>query len=379
MTHSGSREDDAGEPRRILYVLKTVNLGGAETLVRTLCKRTLDQGFSATVVHVVGRRPGLGDREFLSGVEEIHLGRRFVPWTLHLAMIVLRGGFDVIHVHSPLPGSVARLAARMLRRRPAIITTEHNSWPAYHPATRLLNRITIGLSDSVVTVSREALESLSLRAGRRAFALQHGIDFDLTRAAADEIDKDAIKASLALPADAIVLACVASFKPAKDHANLISALEIVRDAGVTFVCLLVGDGELMPEIQDKVRERNLGDHTRFLDAREDVAALLRCSDVAVLASRQEGFPVAVMEAVALGVPVVATRVGGIPDVMTDDENALLVAPGDPHALAEALQRAILSPDLRRRLAVSAAQLQPQLDVGTSSRRYLEMYTDLLGA
>jgi glycosyltransferase involved in cell wall biosynthesis/peptidoglycan/xylan/chitin deacetylase (PgdA/CDA1 family) len=151
--------------------------------------------------------------------------------------------------------------------------------------------------------------------------------------------------------------CVASFEPVKGHQHLIGACERLMMRGVDFTCHLVGDGQRRKDIERRITESGLTDVVVLHGARtrREVARLVSRSDAAVLASaptrsgKREGIPVALMEAMSAGLPVVASRTGGIPELVNHEHNGLLVAPADPVALADALERLALDAPLRERM------------------------------
>lgn len=151
--------------------------------------------------------------------------------------------------------------------------------------------------------------------------------------------------------------CVASFEPVKGHRYLIGACERLLTRGVDFVCHLIGDGPRRKDIERQITESALNDVIVLHGARtrREVARLVSRSDAAVLASaptrsgKREGIPVALMEAMSAGLPVVASRTGGIPELVNHEHNGFLVPPGDPAALADALERLAVDESLRERL------------------------------
>jgi glycosyltransferase involved in cell wall biosynthesis len=138
-----------------------------------------------------------------------------------------------------------------------------------------------------------------------------------------------------------------------------------------------GQGALEDALKVRHRELGLGDRFQFLGHRSDALRLLTGADVFVLASHQEGLPVVLMEAMSVGAPVVATSVGGVPQVIHDDVNGLLVSPGRPDCLARALMRITADPELRRRLARQAGKDSAAFDIARASGEIEDIYRGLL--
>ena len=153
------------------------------------------------------------------------------------------------------------------------------------------------------------------------------------------------------------LIMAAAFRPAKGHQHLLEAVERLARQGIHFELTLAGDpnsgtGDLM---RREVIRRGLTEVVRFAGQVADMAALLREHEVFVLPSESEGLPLCILEAMACGLAVVATRVGGIPEIVEEGKNGLLVDPGEPAQLTESLQKLIGSEELRRELGEAGAQ------------------------
>jgi glycosyltransferase involved in cell wall biosynthesis len=158
----------------------------------------------------------------------------------------------------------------------------------------------------------------------------------------------------------------------KDALTLVRALAAVP--GRAFGALLVGDGPDRPAVEAEVRRLGLRDVLTLTGTRDDVPALLAQADVFALSSRSEGAPLSILEAMAAGLPVVASRVGGVPELVVDGETGLLVPPGDPAALAAALGRLVADAGLRDRLGAAGRQrAQRCFDVRRQRREHLDCY------
>lgn len=185
------------------------------------------------------------------------------------------------------------------------------------------------------------------------------------------------RAAHGIEPDAIVLTHIGRFAPPKNHALLIEAFARVRSDGPLYL-LLVGGGDLESAVREQVAGLGLGARVRFLGVRSDVADILRASDVFVLSSRVEGNPMSVMEAMAAGLPVVSTAVGGVPELVRDGETGLLVPSEDVGALAGALQ-ALVDDGVRRRALGAAARQHAvaHFDIRHTVQGYARLYERLL--
>ena len=273
----------------------------------------------------------------------------------------------------------ARLAARTVRRRvrPALVTTEHNTWTSYHWATRWADRLTGGADAATYTVTEEVRASLRGRAAARAEVLVHGIDVERT-AARPAGERAAVRRELGIAADELVVVSVANLRPQKDHATLLAAARLLADRGVAFRLVAVGQGPLEQEVARRRDDLGLGDRVILAGFRPDAVAVMAAADVFVLASAWEGLPVAVMEACALGLPIVATGVGGVAEQFGSG-GAVLVPPRDPAALADALEAVLTDPRRRAELADAARSVAPRFDVHRAMAVLTARYGELAGA
>lgn len=348
---------------RVLWVVKGLGPGGAEHLLAAAARVHDRARFTVECAYVLPFKDHLaGDLEAAGVVTHcLSQKQRDLRWPVRLARLVRSGHYQVVHVHSPLPASVARLATRTMRRnaRPRLVSTEHNTWGSFSAPTRLLNRFTSRWDDTTFAVSEETRASMRGAARRRATTLVHGID--VARTAEFRAQRDAVRAEFGLPADAFVIGTVANFREQKDYPNLLEAARAAVDSGRQWHWLLVGQGPQEAQIRELAHQLGLSEVVTFTGFRPDGARLMAGCDVFTLASKWEGLPVALMEALALGLPVVATSVGGIAETMTDKVDAMLVPPSNPYALAEGWSRVFDSAELHARLAAAAAARAAEFD------------------
>ncbi len=281
------------------------------------------------------------------------------PWPVNLSDLLRRGGFDVVHVHSPLPAAVVRLLARTVRPRPRIVYTEHNSWGPYHPLTRKLNAWTYRLDDAQIAVSRDAWSSVPEGLRGRLEVLDHGIDLDAVRA--HRAHRAEARRRLGVDDDTVVVGTVANFRPEKNYEGWLRVADTVtaERPGVRFVS--IGQGPLLDEMRSRASAAGLAGRVDLLGHQPDAPALMAGFDVFTMASHWEGLPVAFMEARALGLPVVTTAVGGLVDHVREGVDGLLVPAGDEAALAAALGTVVDDEELRGRLAAASAAAADAFD------------------
>jgi glycosyltransferase involved in cell wall biosynthesis len=304
-------------------------------------------------------------------------GDRPGAWLWRLDRLLRTLEPDVVHFHSPLMAGTGRLLVltRPRRRRPHLVTTEHNAWPTFARPTRVLNALTWPLDDAHLAVSEEVQESVRPYFGApRTEVVVHGIDLAEVSRARDE--RARVRRELGVADDEVLIGTVANYREQKGYPELLEAARTVLDAVPNARFVAVGQGPLEAEIVDLHRRLGLGDRFVLLGYREDPERVLAACDVFVLASRYEGYPIALMEALSLGLPVVATAVGGVAQAVSDGENGLLVPPRRPGDLAGALVTVTSDADLRARLGAEAAATGARYDIALSVRRIEAIYEEL---
>jgi glycosyltransferase involved in cell wall biosynthesis len=197
----------------------------------------------------------------------------------------------------------------------------------------------------------------------------------VTTLAARRAERPDARRGLGAGPDDVVIVTVANFREKKDYPTLLAAAALLDDEPqIRFVA--IGQGPLEGALREEHRRLDLGGRFRFLGHHPDPPAVLAGADIFVLTSRHEGLPIALLEAMALGVPPVATRVGGIPTVVTSGHDGILLAPGDPSAVAAALRRLAHDPDDRTALGEAAGRRAAAFDI-TTTQRALEAVYDRL--
>jgi L-malate glycosyltransferase len=366
----------------VLWLVKGLGPGGAERLLVTSARWRDRQRLLVRAGYLLPQLMTLAPELEAEGVPVTCLGRRQIldpRWLITLRRSLVQDPVDIVHAHSPVAAVGARIVARSLPRRlrPGVVVTDHNVWDSYVAATRWADAVTSGLDDARLTVSEAVRTSLPTRIHRRAQAVLQGIDVDEVQA--QRAHRAGVRAELGLAPDALVVGTVANLRPAKAYPHLLAAaVEVVeRLPDVRFVT--VGHGPLEAEIHALHARLGLGDRLLLLGHRPDAVRLMAACDVFALASLHEGLPVALMEALALGLPVVATEVGGIPELVEHDREGLLVTPGRPRELASALVMLLTDSGRRQRMAKAAARRGAGLSIDTAVRRTEAVYTQLATA
>jgi glycosyltransferase involved in cell wall biosynthesis len=373
-----SPTDDA-DPIRVLWLVKGFGPGGAERLL-TLMARGRDRSrFQVRAAYLLPHKVALVPELEAEGVPVSCVGRsRLIDprWLVTLRRSLVEEPVDVVHAHSPVAAVGARLVVRSLprRRRPRMVTTDHSLWDGHVRSTRWVDAASWRLDDAHVAVSEAVHASLPPGLRSRAEVVLHGID--ARQVQADGGDRAAVRAELGLDADALVVGTVANMRPVKGYPDLLEAARqvLAKLPDVRFVT--IGQGPQEAEVRALHARIGLGNGVQLLGHRRDAVRVMGACDVFCLASHHEGLPVALMEALALGLPVVATGVGGITEVVTDGCEGLLVDPGRPGDLAAALIDVLTDGERREAMAARARQRGQALSVEPAVRRNEAIYEAL---
>jgi L-malate glycosyltransferase len=342
----------------ICQVLHSLQVGGAEVLAARLARQLRDkhrfifvcldelgslghqlkeEGFA---VEVLRRRPGLDWRS-----------------ALFLAGWLRRQNVDLLHAHQYTPFFYSALA-RLVYRRPGILFSEHGRHhPDYPRRKRIVaNRVLLTRRDRVVGVGEAVRQALIRNEGispERVRVIYNGID--LQSFANGVADRWEVRNELGLREHDLAILQVARLDYLKDHATGIRALERVLVLRPGAKLILAGEGPELGKIQTLVRQRNLESSVRFLGLRKDVARLLRAADLFLLTSISEGIPLTLIEAMAAGLPIVSTKVGGVPEVVEDGRTGCLAPAGDDALLAEKILHLAGDHSLRARMGQSGLE------------------------
>ena len=332
------------EPTAVLLVAKGLDIGGIERIVVDLAVSYARRGVPVEVAVVNDRRDQLLPLLTDAGVVVHRLGggdRIGVAAARRLARLVAQPRFDVVHVHGPLPAVVARLA----RRHRPIVTTAHTPLGALRLPTRLAWRLTAGRDAASVAVSAVVAGSLPRRVAARTLVLPHGVD---PAAIAGTLATAGPRAE----SGAVTAVAVASHRDVKNYPNLLRAVKAARDLGAPLHLVAVGTGPELERHRALAAQLDLADAVTFQPPGHDVLGVIAGGDLLVVASDYEGQPLVVLEALALGRPVVATAVGRVPELVSPAVGRV-VPPGDPQALGAALAELAGDAELRRQMGAAA--------------------------
>jgi glycosyltransferase involved in cell wall biosynthesis len=365
---------------RILHVIKGLARGGAEQLLLSQAPYLDRSRFEYEVAYLLPDHDALVGDLSRAGLP-VHCldGARGAGWIGRLRRLVREHSIDLVHDHSPYVAIGTRLG--LWGSRPRLVYTEHNVWDAYHPATYLGNMVTYPRSDHVFAVSEHVHTSIRYRGPVRFLpmprveTLYHGVDLVALRR---WDSSPGIRQEFGLPEDAPLVCTVANFRPSKGHSVLMQAATRVRQAIPEVRFVLVGLGPLESQIRRQARELDLDGTVVFAGARADAPRVAGACDLFALPSLYEGLAIALIEAMALGRPAVVTRAGGLTEVVEDGKQGLVVDPGNPLTLADAIITLLQDAALRKRFGAAGRLRAADFDVRKAVRRHEQVYAELLG-
>lgn len=388
----------------VMQVVDNLDIGGAQEVVCTLVKYLASQNCQP-VVCTFKDGPLRRDIERSGFYVEVLPRRRHSVVALPLfvvdmvrtwralARLVKKHQVDIIQTHIVRSLDFLVLCLRFSTPLRVVLWTFHNvsfelkasQLPKYSwmlgpkkLSHRLLYRLTSPLVDGFVAVSddvKKAMLEIIGPIGDKVTVICNGVDTEKYR---QTVDRRLVRTQLGLASDARLIASVATLKEQKGHRYLIEALVSVVPQHPDVHVLFIGDGPLRGELQLQVKRLDLDDHIHFLGNRQDVPELLAASDLFILPSLWEGLSMALLEAMATGLPIIASEVSGTTQVMVPGETGLLVPPGDASRLTEAIDE--LLSDRGRAQAMGTAARR-SVEAGFSARKqadeHLALYHHLL--
>jgi glycosyltransferase involved in cell wall biosynthesis len=370
MRSGGAREAVNGGSLRVLMVDSERTWRGGQAQVRLLMAGLSDLGVRVTLA-------APPDGELYRRTTASAIARRpFVPGPagiLSLRRALRSGEFDVVHSHAARAHGAVSFASIGLRKRP------------WHVVSR---RVDFAVGRDPVSAwkyRRGADAFLAISEGVRRVLLDGGVAPARVRVVPSGIDlakfdglrgRDAVRAELGLDARTFAVGNVAALAPHKAQDDLLRAAAMVRARRDDVRFFIVGEGALRARLESLARELGIAAQVVFTGFRSDALALLRAFDVFVMSSYLEGLGTSIMDAHALGVPVVATRTGGIPELVEDGVTGLLAPPRDPASLAAAILRFLGDERLRSACAARARALSSRYDYRAMVYKTLDAYRDL---
>ena len=356
---------------KVLHVITRLDRGGSSESTLLTAIGLAREGYEVTVATgptstMPAQYEGEAKEAGVRFVSIPHLVRALNPLRDILALgslfrLLRARRFDIVHTHTSKAGILGRLAA-CLARVPVLVHTPHGHiFYGYFnlPLTRvfiLLERLAARSTDRIITLSQRGKEehvAFGIAPPEKFTVIHSGIG--LAEGERKTIGIFQKKQELGIPEKAPVIGTAGRLVPIKGHRYLLSAFSQVRKALPQAILLLGGDGPLRKELEKQARQLRVSEGIRFLGWREDLGEIITLMDVFVLPSLNEGMGRVLVEAQLQGKPAVASRVGGIPDIVGEGETGLLVPPHDPDSLARAIMHLLSNPEVARRMGTHGKQ------------------------
>lgn len=297
-----------------------------------------------------------------------------------LKKVIDDGGYDIIHCHTPVGAMLTRLAAKKARKNGTrVFYTAHGfhfykgapaiNWLLYYPVEKWLSRYT----DVLITINKEDYErAKTFKAGKVCYV--PGVGIDLKKFNVGYVDKEQKRNEIGVTADDFVLLSVGELIPRKNHEVVIRAMSVLKQKGdleyIEYV--ICGRGAYEADLKKLAEEMNVADHIHFLGYRNDISEICNCADLFVFMSHQEGLPVALMEAMACGLPAVCSNIRGNTDLIEDGITGL-ISNNTPEELAEAITKMRSDSALRDRLVSAALKKIKRFDLSSVEDEMTKIY------
>lgn len=378
----------------ILYVIGALEIGGTERHLSAMARALAQRGWRVAVYSLAGdgplraelERAGVTvilptiDRQWIASPLALRALRMAVA-SVHLTWVMIRRRPGIAHFLLPaaylvggVAAALARIKVRVMSRRS--LNHYQSGYPLMRPLEILLHRTMTAILGNSQAVVRE-LRELEHVPTEKLGLIYNGVDMPAANTAAA---REAIRATLGLDAETLVLSIVANLIPYKGHSDLIAVLGAAQtEMPHKWHLLVVGrDDGTGAAIAAQMRDLGIAGHVSLLGSRGDVPDLLAASDMGILSSHQEGFSNAVLEAMASGLPMIVTRVGGNAEAVIDGETGLVVPPQNPVEFARAIVRLANDAPLRRRFGDAGRQRVTRLfSQEACVARYEALYRGLL--
>jgi glycosyltransferase involved in cell wall biosynthesis len=364
---------------KITHVIVSLDVGGAERVVLNLVEQGRRQGHSVNVL-CVERTGALAARAELLGANVYCVGKppglKFQT-TRDIEKFLVEDPPDVVHTHQIGALFYAGPAARRVGI-PVVVHTEHGIHFENGRRARWLGRWAARSARRFFCVSHDIANSVianKVAPRRKVFVVENGID---THSISAPVDRAAIRASLGIPASAPVIGMVGRLAAVKSLDVLLRAFADLSAVGEPPHLLIVGDGPMKNDLLGLAAELKIEERTHFVGYQSRPEQFLHVMDVFGLTSSSEGMPMCILEAWAVGIPVVASRVGGLPDLIADGRTGFLFPAGDHAKLARILENLMADPAMRRAAATAGGeQVRSRFDASVMAANYERHYAELL--
>jgi glycosyltransferase involved in cell wall biosynthesis len=364
--------------KRVLHLIETSEPGGAETVLAYIAKNLDAERFDSTVCVLEEGWLTQHLRELKVPFTVLANRRPYDPaFLLSLMRLAHKERIDILHSHEFMMSVYGSVAARLLRK--PIVCTIHGK--VYYPESRRrirLLKLALALCSRMVAVSEDLklfMRELMRTRSSKLVTLYNGID---ERKFAPPVEKSESRDMLSIPRAALVAGTVGSLFEVKGLPYMFQAARILRDRFPGFILIIAGTGNQEESLRQLSTSLGLNDTVRFLGFRDDIPHVLNALDVYLCSSLSEGLSLSILEAMAMSKAVVATSVGGNPELVCDGHNGFLVSPRNPEALADRVGSLLSDSKLQSAMGSAGRRLvEDKFSLDTMIHGYQSMYLELL--
>lgn len=353
---------------KVMQIIPDLGIGGAEIMVENLSLQLTKKGFDVKIISLYNHNSAITERLEKNNIQVIYLDKKLgFDWKIAVRLYKLMKEYqpDVVHTH--LYAASYGISASVIAKVPIKVHTIHNlATKEFSKINRIINKVFYHYY-GVVPVSISPLIKQTVRkeyrlAENSVAMIYNGID----------LKKSLPKADYAFNNEKINIIHIGSFKEQKNHIGLLRSFKIVCDQFPNTNLRLIGTGELEEQIRNCVRTLKLENNVEFLGLKANVFSFLNSADIFVFPSLWEGMPISLIEAMATGLPIVATGVGGIPDMIENNISGLIVDVNNEN-ISEALIKLINSAELRERLGGKARIAAESFSSNKMASEYADLY------
>ena len=364
--------------KKVVHMVEDLRIGGLERVIASIVLG-LDTTRYGVEVWCLARGGEIAEELANRGVTVKILGMNTYHNPLQiiaLSRLIKRSRIDIIHTHGYFGCTFGRLAA-LLGKTPTLIAHVHTTYYGFKRRNLLIERFLSLFTDRIVCVSQAVKRFVVEVEGiseKKTALIYNGVGGP--RLFEGDSDSNVDRRSLGLGERDLVVITVASLTPHKGHKVLIDATQVVSKTHENVRLLIVGDGPLRNKLEAYVEDLQLSSKVVFAGQRKDIGHLLNLADLCVLPSTErEGLGIALIEALAEGLPVIGAMLGGIPEVIEDNVNGLLVAPGSSRELAAALEKMIRGKGIREKMGRMGRHIYEQRFTVTKMNQRIEALYD----
>ena len=379
---------------KILHIITRMEQGGAPRVVLNLIKHLNASRYQSVLVSGFTKNP---QKDLLKKAEEIgaevivipHFVRKPNPvrdllTLFRLITIIRNSGCHIVHTHTSKAGFLGRLAAKYCGIKVIFHSTHGTIFHGYFNPVMinlylLLEKLAANFTDKIICLSKKEIdEYLEKGIGKpeNITSIYNGIDISEFEKAAT--NPDAKRVELSIKQSDYLGATIGRLEKVKGQQYLIEAVPFIIKDVPNFRLLIIGDGEESDNLKYLVRENNISSHVTFLGNREDILEILACIDCFYLPSLNEGFGIVLLEAMAMKKPIIATAVGGIPEVVLHGETGILVPPKDPQSISQATLTLFRNKEMRERMGLAGyARVRNYFGIENQVKATENLYEDIL--